>query len=730
VKLLLESARDDRTRIRVAITMRSDFLGHCVRFLELPDAINRGQYLTPRLDRSQLTSAILEPARVFGGAVDASLATELVNAMGADQDQLPILQDALAQMWDLAVRRDAATPRVTLTDLNAIDGITGALGRRADSLFEDLSPSDRRVAEVLFRAITERSIGNGSARDLRRPQTLRDVARISGLDWQVFVPVVESFAADGVNFLVCSTPIGADTLVDISHEALIRQWGRLRRWVDDEDRQARELALWRQRSMGHATGGELLAGNDLMRAVEWRDALNATIRLSVPSNDGREVLVRSAAAWASRYAVAAGPGSSFEEIVAFIAGSEEKQQAEIDARNTAERLSVKLKQQRLEAEKAAAEAKAETERARAEAARREKELAEHLVGRLETQRKIAWTIAVIAFAASIFAFISFRRATEATEETVKAVDRAIKAIRDAHVAARQAADERVEKVLIKADLQRAQAQLEFEKGQQAAKEHVYQASHELPATVVTTTAAVTTTAVTSTTAATTTAASTTSVTPLPTSTVGSSGHLLDDGALAALAPGLSVEQRTAILSAILPAMREFEINTPLRQAAFVAQMAHESGGFRFTEESFNYSADRLKAVWPTQFSDSDRAKNYAHQPQKIANYVYAGKFGNGPEASGDGWRYRGRGPMLITGRGSYQRFGAVVGVDLEKEPDRAAEWSVGFRIAGVLWTTKKANGFADQGDLQSITRALNGGLIGQAERIAWYVRSKKALGIE
>ena len=165
------------------------------------------------------------------------------------------------------------------------------------------------------------------------------------------------------------------------------------------------------------------------------------------------------------------------------------------------------------------------------------------------------------------------------------------------------------------------------------------------------------------------------------------GRQFDDAALVAIAPSLAADERAEILVPLLAAMREFAINTPLRQAAFVAQLVHESGTFRFTIENLNYTAAALRRVWPTVFPTNELAEAYERKPERIANRIYAGKFGNGPEESGDGWRFRGRGPFQVVGRDSYRRFGIALGVDLETEPDLAAEWSLGFRTAGVFWTS-------------------------------------------
>ncbi|MGH8576111.1 MAG: hypothetical protein ACREXJ_04200, partial [Gammaproteobacteria bacterium] len=162
VNLLLAQRAATDSGIHVALTMRSDFLGYCTRFLELPEAINRAQYLTPRLTRDQLRQAIVAPARVFAGDVDDALASELINAVADDPDQLPVLQHALARMWYLAQQGDAQAPFITRAEFDAVGGVAGALPAHADAVLEELPPERQTLAELLFRCITGRAGGDAA----------------------------------------------------------------------------------------------------------------------------------------------------------------------------------------------------------------------------------------------------------------------------------------------------------------------------------------------------------------------------------------------------------------------------------------------------------------------------------------------------------------------------------------------------------------------------------------
>jgi putative chitinase len=179
------------------------------------------------------------------------------------------------------------------------------------------------------------------------------------------------------------------------------------------------------------------------------------------------------------------------------------------------------------------------------------------------------------------------------------------------------------------------------------------------------------------------------------------------------------------LSQLLP---DYEINTAKRIASFVAQCAHESGSFVFLTENLNYKAESLLKVFPKYFKDMATAKAYEKKPEKIANKIYADRMGNGNEASGDGWRYRGRGLIQLTGKTNYTWFAA----SLEISPEEAAEYTQTFEGAAQsacwFWETNKLNQFADSGDIVTMTKRINGGTIGLDDRIKHYEHALHVLG--
>ena len=165
---------------------------------------------------------------------------------------------------------------------------------------------------------------------------------------------------------------------------------------------------------------------------------------------------------------------------------------------------------------------------------------------------------------------------------------------------------------------------------------------------------------------------------------------------------------------------KFQIDTPLRLAHFLAQCGHESGGFRVTQENLNYSAKGLAGIFKKYFPTEAAATPYARQPQKIANKVYANRMANGSEASGDGYKFRGRGYIQLTGRDNYTQFGKAIGEDIANNPDVVSS-NYALLSAAWFWSKNGLNKLADGGAgdtvVTSITKRVNGGTIGLPDRI-------------
>ena len=189
-------------------------------------------------------------------------------------------------------------------------------------------------------------------------------------------------------------------------------------------------------------------------------------------------------------------------------------------------------------------------------------------------------------------------------------------------------------------------------------------------------------------------------------------------------PAQTLEKYVDALNAT---MDRFEINTPERIAMFMAQIGHESGGLKIVEENLNYRADRLRAVFPRYFSNVD-PNAYAHNPQKIANRVYGGRMGNGPESSGDGYKFRGRGLIQLTGHDNYYRFSQDIGMDIDEAVEYLQTPEGAAMSAGWFWNKNNLNHYADANDVVGATRRINGGTIGLKEREEAYHEAMTIFG--
>ena len=175
---------------------------------------------------------------------------------------------------------------------------------------------------------------------------------------------------------------------------------------------------------------------------------------------------------------------------------------------------------------------------------------------------------------------------------------------------------------------------------------------------------------------------------------------------------------------------EYEINTKERLAAFIAQCAHESGNFKWLKENLNYSAEALDRVFPKYFKNAGRdAEDYHRQPEKIANVVYASRMGNGDTDSGDGWKFCGRGLIQLTGRENYTWFAASLDMDVEDVPEYLETFEGAVQSACFFWEQNGLNKWADEGDILTLTKRINGGTIGLEDRKKHYAHALEVLGV-
>lgn len=325
-------------RVVVALTMRTDFLGHCIAFADLPEAINRAQYLTPRLRPEELRAAIVGPARLFGGEVAADFANETVASADRRADELPLLQHALARWWADAACTDPDRPLIDARCTQQAGTVHEALDLHAERLYAGMMPAQQRACEALFRAITA---GRDGGDAVRRPQRLADIAAWSGTGEGSLIEVVDLLAAPEVCFLHHGPLLNPGSVIDLSHEALMRQWDRLAGWVASELRRGQGWQRWRARADEHADGqGNLLSGAELARALDWWN----------PGSDDGSGPWEPTATWIRRYANAAGaqaPADELSRVRRFLEASRDDQRRAAEA----ERARLQQEAQRAERER-------------------------------------------------------------------------------------------------------------------------------------------------------------------------------------------------------------------------------------------------------------------------------------------------------------------------------------------------------------------------------------------
>jgi len=294
----------------LVITMRSEFLGDCSRYPDLPEAINAGLFLTPRLSLEQLADAIQLPARLpeYDGDVSPGLVRWLLIETAHEQDQLPLLQHLLMRLWDDARAEGQTRPVLDEAGLDALGGLNATLDRHADEAFGELDADQQATAEILFRALTERVEGE---RDIRRPVKISEVAAVAGKPPEQVIACTEPFRRADRNFLMPplvanrNQHLGVGDIIDITHESLIRQWRKLWDWTADESEQAELYRRLESAARRWDQGqGALWIDPDLQYALDWRDKR------------------RPGAVWAARY------GGDFDLVMRFLDASRDQREKE------------------------------------------------------------------------------------------------------------------------------------------------------------------------------------------------------------------------------------------------------------------------------------------------------------------------------------------------------------------------------------------------------------------
>ncbi|WKV13149.1 High-affnity carbon uptake protein Hat/HatR [Marivirga harenae] len=279
INLLMEAINHADVPIYVAITMRSDFIGECSQFPELTRQINDSQYLIPQMTREQKRRAITGPVAVGNAEIAPRLTQQLLNDLGDNPDQLPILQHALMRTWDYWSHfRDYENEPLDIKHYEAIGTMSEALSMHANEAFEELNDEQQRNCEFLFKAITEKR--GGGSYGIRRPTQLNEIAAIANTSEEKIIQVIEKFRDPGRSLLTpqYGVPLHSNSIVDISHESIMRIWNRLKNWVNDEaDAVAMYKRLAEAADMFQQGKTSLWRPPDLQLALNWKEKHNPTL---------------------------------------------------------------------------------------------------------------------------------------------------------------------------------------------------------------------------------------------------------------------------------------------------------------------------------------------------------------------------------------------------------------------------------------------------------------------
>lgn len=310
VALLLNAVKQSDLSIYVVMTMRSDFLGETALFNGLPEAVNDGIYLTPRLSRTQKQSSIEGPARVYGGKVEPRVVNRILNEMASDRVQLPLLQHLLMRMWHLADHTalgDEADNQdhelttsvgklITEDQYKSAGKLGKALDDHAEEIFTGLTESQQRIAKSIFESLCERSKAGGKVRNIRRPTRIEEIAKIAGIDSEQVIEVANVFRGSECNFIApeLAEEIYSNSKIDLSHESLMLAWKRLSGWMDEEsvhnetfDEMLKDAQRWeveRKESAQRAKQHLWDVGARAFRAQEWHEKAESSFEVLRPDD--------------------------------------------------------------------------------------------------------------------------------------------------------------------------------------------------------------------------------------------------------------------------------------------------------------------------------------------------------------------------------------------------------------------------------------------------------------
>jgi WD40 repeat protein len=304
VKLLISANKAKDVPVYIVLTMRSDFIGECSQFHELTELINESNYLVPQMTRDDFKSAIEGPVAVGGAEIETQLVQQLLNEVGDNPDQLPILQHALMRTWNYWTEHSDTEQAISISDYAAIGKMEKALSEHANEAFDELNEDEKFICESMFKTITEKGNDN---RGIRHPTSISDIAIIAKTSTDKVKKVIDPFRAAGRSFITPSFEIELenDSIIDLSHESLMRIWNKLRIWVEEEWNAVQMYTRLSEASEMYQLGKtSLWRPPDLQLALNWRDKQKPTL------------------AWAKRY------NPAFERAMVYLKTSDKEFKAE------------------------------------------------------------------------------------------------------------------------------------------------------------------------------------------------------------------------------------------------------------------------------------------------------------------------------------------------------------------------------------------------------------------
>ena len=344
VKLLLEARAQKTIPIYVVLTMRSDYLGDCAKFWDLPEAINEGEYLIPRLTREQRREAIRGPIKMRGAEITPQLVNQLLNDMGDSPDELPILQHALMRTWDNWSANHKDDEPIDISHYDAVGRMAQALSLHADEAYDSLPDGSRVLTENIFRCLTEKTTGD---RETRRPASLREIRDVTGASTKQIAEVINVFRRPDRSFLMPSArkPLKRGTSIDISHESLIRNWTKLKQWVNKEALSASTYRRLVETSRLHKQklSGEL-TGLEVEYALKWIEANAPNSVWASRYHPDLDVLQSDYAQLDSEEGKKALDKEIFDDALAFLEKSRKKHETELRAQERMHRKEIRQTQ--------------------------------------------------------------------------------------------------------------------------------------------------------------------------------------------------------------------------------------------------------------------------------------------------------------------------------------------------------------------------------------------------